>query len=122
MTTESVLQQMLEPLYRAKGWLKFVGVLSIIQGVLSILSIWGILICWLPIWLGVILFSAANQLERAFEAEDTGAARTSMAKLASYFRIAGVLTVVMLVLAFIGVGAAILIPVLVHAHAAAMPP
>ena len=45
-----------------------------------------------------------------------------MAKLASYFRIAGVLTVVMLVLAFIGVGAAILIPVLVHAHAAAMPP
>ena len=49
MTTESVLQQMLEPLYRAKGWLKFVGVLSIIQGVLSILSIWGILICWLPI-------------------------------------------------------------------------
>ncbi len=122
MTTESVLQQMLAPLYRAKGWLKFVGVLSIIQGVLSILSIWGILICWLPIWLGVILFSAATQVERAFEADDAEAARTSMAKLASYFRISGVLTVIMLVVVFIGVGAAVLIPAIVHARGAALPP
>ena len=48
------------PLYNAKGWMKFVGVLSIIYGVLVALSIIGILIAWLPIWIGILLFQSAS--------------------------------------------------------------
>lgn len=115
MNPESAVQQLFEPLYRAKGWMKFAGVLSIIQGILSIFSIWGILVCWIPIWLGAVLCSASNQLRVAFETDDPAAAHVSMDKLATYFRIMGVLTVITLVIALLALFAAILIPAVVKA-------
>ena len=39
------------PLYRVKGWLKFVGVMLIIDGVLLVFTFVGIVVCWIPIWL-----------------------------------------------------------------------
>jgi hypothetical protein len=45
--------------------MKLLGVLLIIDGVLLIFTLIGILICWLPIWLGVILFKAAGDAEAA---------------------------------------------------------
>ena len=41
-------------------WLKFIGVMAIIYGVISAITIIGILIAWLPIWMGVLLFQAGN--------------------------------------------------------------
>lgn len=119
MNPESPVQRLIEPLYRAKGWIKFAGVLSIIQGVLTILSLWGILICWLPIWMGALLCGVSNQIRTAFEADNESAGRTAMEKLGTYFRIMGILTVVGFVLAFIGIFAAILIPAIVKAKQAA---
>lgn len=115
MNPESPIQRLIEPLYRAKGWIKFAGVLAIIQGVVSIFSIWGILVCWLPIWLGALLCGASNQIRTAFEASDETACRTSMAKLGTYFRIVGVLTVVGIVLMIGGVFFAMLIPAILKA-------
>ena len=115
MDTESPIQRLIEPLYRAKGWIKFAGVLAIIQGVLSILSLWGILVCWLPIWLGALLCGASNQIRIAFETNDENACRTSMAKLGTYFRIVGVLAVIGIVLMVFGVFAALMIPAILKA-------
>ena len=98
----SIVQQVIAPLYDAKGWMKFVGVMSIIYGALMILSIWGILICWLPIWIGVLLFSASNQVKLAFETANDAAAQMAQSKLATYFRILGVLLIIGIVLAVIG--------------------
>ena len=121
MNLESPLSRVLEPLYVAKGWIKFVGVLSIIQGVLTILSLWGILICWLPIWMGVLLCGASNQLALAFATDNETASRTAMEKLASYFRIMGVLAIIGLVIMVVGLVAAIMIPALVKAREMAGP-
>lgn len=118
MNPDSTLQRLIEPLYRAKGWIKFAGVLAIIQGVFSIFTLWGILVCWLPIWLGVLLCGASNQIRTAFEASDENAGRTSMEKLGTYFRIIGVLSVVGIVLMVLGIFTAVLIPVLLKAKQA----
>ncbi len=45
----SQLKRLSEPLYRVKGWIKFAGVMTIISGAFQVISIWGILIAWLPI-------------------------------------------------------------------------
>jgi hypothetical protein len=45
--------------------MKFPGVMMIIDGVMLALTGIGLLICWLPIWLGVILFQAAGNAEMA---------------------------------------------------------
>jgi hypothetical protein len=115
----SLIRRLVEPLFVAKGWLKFAGVMMIIQGVFTIFSIWGIIICWIPIWLGVILLSVAGHIERAYDTENEEEVNQSMEKLAKYFRINGIFMVVMLVVAVIGLVAAIAIPAFVTAMQAA---
>lgn len=86
------------PLYSAKFWLKLVAVMSIIYGVLCALSIVGIVIAWLPIWMGVLLFQCAGQIEQAYLADDAQALHNGLAKLRTFFTIVGILTLIGLVI------------------------
>ena len=102
------------PLAAGKGWMKFIGIVMIIQGVLTALTIIGILFAWLPIWLGVLLMQSASSAERAQVSGDEAAFRLSLDKLRSYFVIQGVLMIIaiamfVLMLIFYGVIAAALI-------------
>jgi hypothetical protein len=116
MNPESMIQRILAPLYLAKGWIKFVGVMAIIQGVFSIFTLWGILICWLPIWMGALLCGASNQIRIACESDNEPAAQTAMQKLGTYFRIMGVLSILTVIVFFVAMFAAILIPAIVRAR------
>ncbi len=90
-------------LYSARGWMKFLGVMMIIYGVLTALSIIGIIVAWLPIWMGVLLFQSAGAVERAHQSDDAAALMESLGKLKTYFTIMGVLTLIgllLMVLAF----------------------
>jgi len=93
------IREIAAPLYGAKMWLKLVGVLMIIYGVLAALSIIGLIVAWLPIWTGVLLFQAAKAIEQAHEAEDEPALLTAMNKLKTYFTITGVLALIGLIFA-----------------------
>jgi hypothetical protein len=75
------------------GWMKFLGVLSIIQGVFLVFTIWGILICWLPIWIGVILFKAAGDAEMASRGAPTQL-EGYLEKINRYFLIQGILALI----------------------------
>lgn len=94
------------PLYEARGWMKLLGVVMVITGILTALSIVGIIIAWLPIWLGVVLFQAASRIDSAFVTQDEMLLRESLAKLKTYFVIQGVLLLIYLaiVVAFVLLG------------------
>ncbi|MBD3161272.1 MAG: hypothetical protein GF346_03655 [Candidatus Eisenbacteria bacterium] len=92
-----IVKQIGLPLYMAKGWLKFLGVLSVIYGVFTALSIFGILICWLPIWMGILLFRAAGNMEVAELNGDQAQLVEGLNRLKTYFTINGILTLIMLV-------------------------
>ena len=96
------IQALSEPLYRAKFWMKLVGVMMIIYGALAALTIIGIIFAWLPIWMGVLLFQSAGQVEKAHSASDEQAMLISLAKLKTYFTITGVLTLIGLVIGLLG--------------------
>jgi cell division protein FtsX len=74
--------------------MKLLGVLSIVQGVLMVVSIWGILLCWLPIWIGVVLHRAAGRLEMAYLNGDRAMLREGTEQLRKFFTINGVLALV----------------------------
>lgn len=116
----SQLKRLSEPLYRVKGWIKFAGVMTIISGAFQVISIWGILIAWLPIWMGVLLISASNFIGKAYESDAEHDMLTSMGKLGTYFKIFGIFMVVLLVVMIIGVLAAIMIPAYLGMQEAAM--
>ncbi len=91
------------PLYTCRGWMKLVGVLSIIGGAMQVLTIFGIIIAWLPIWTGILLFQSANAVGQAYETDSKAALAIALSKLKTYFIIMGILTLIgliVLVLAF----------------------
>ncbi len=92
------VSQASRPLYESKGWMKLLGVISIVSGGLSALSIIGIVFAWLPIWLGVLLWKAGNAVEAAHEAGDAAQFLDSQSKLKTYFMITGIVALIGIIL------------------------
>jgi len=88
------VQDLSQPLASGKGWMKFVGIMFIIQGAITALSLVGIVIAWLPIWIGVLVMQSAGAIERAQASGDAAALKEALAKLRTYFVIQGVLFLV----------------------------
>jgi len=83
-------------------WLKLLGIINIIQGAFIALSIIGILVAWIPIWLGVLLFQAGNRAQNAVIANNPRELVVMMDKLRLYFIIQGIIFVVILAFVLIG--------------------
>jgi hypothetical protein len=85
------------------GWLKFLGIILIIMGAFVALSLVGIIIAWLPIWLGVLLLQAGNRGSTANMTKNPAELIPMMDKLRLFFIIYGVLTIVYIALVILGI-------------------
>lgn len=101
MNPNAVVKDISLPLYNAKFWMKLIGVVMIIYGVLVALSIIGLIVAWLPIWIGVLLFQSAGAIDQAYNQGDQEAAIRAMDKLKVYFIINGVLLLIGIILAVV---------------------
>lgn len=91
--------RLLIPAYESKGWLKFLGVVMIISGGLTALTIVGLIFAWLYIWVGVLLWQAGDRANSAYLSRDHAMLTQYMQKLKTIIVIAGVLTAIGLVAA-----------------------
>ena len=103
MNPGAVVKDISLPLFNAKFWIKLMGVFMIIYGVLVALTIVGIIIAWLPIWVGVVLFQSASAIDVAYTNGDQEAAVRAMDKLKVYFIINGVLLLIGIIFGVIAV-------------------
>jgi len=99
-----LIKQVSAPLFSSRRWMKFVGIMLIVTGVVYAISIIGLLLAWIPIWLGIILISAANRLEVAYTHSDKYSFIEAQTKVGSYFTIFGVLMLIGLVLTVVTLG------------------
>jgi hypothetical protein len=95
---EKIVTQLSAPLYSAKGWMKFIGILLIVMGVTYALSIVGIIFAWIPIWLGILVTGAANKIDTAYRTGDKYSFIEAQKKVGLYFTIYGVLILIGLIL------------------------
>lgn len=100
--TATDIRPLIEPLYQSKFWMQLIGVMLIIGGLFTALTIVGIVICWIPIWAGISLMQAAGSLDQAYTSGDGEVAALAMRRLKTYFTIFGVLTLVYIVIALLG--------------------
>ena len=110
---QQLIREVSAPLFAAKGWMKFLGVLMIVYGVLMAITVVGIIICWLPIWIGVLLFQTATAMESTQASGSKMELYGAMSKLKTYFTIYGVLALIGIIVSIIAiftVGLASLIP------------
>jgi hypothetical protein len=98
--SEELVKRLCFKVAQNAGWIKFLGVISIIYGVFIIFTLWGILICWLPIWIGVILFKAAGDAEMAARGAPTQL-EGFLEKINRYFLIQGILSLIGIIIGLV---------------------
>jgi hypothetical protein len=106
---ELVVQEIKNVAVDTAGWLKFIGVFFIIYGGLIAITIIGIVIAWLPIWMGILLYSAGKKASDAQYTNNPMYLVEMMRKFKTFFIIQGVLLIlgligILLAIALVGVG------------------
>lgn len=96
------VRELSRPLYESKFWLKLVAVMMLVYGALTAITVVGLIVAWLPIWMGVLLFQTASAAEAAQTGGDRDEMLRAMSKLKTYFTIMGVLTLVGIVIMALG--------------------
>lgn len=85
------------------AWLKFVGIVNIILGVVAAISIFGIIFAWIPIWMGVLLFQSGSSATNAQFNQRPHELVNMIKKLKLYFIINGVLLIIWLAFIIMGI-------------------
>ena len=93
--------ELLKPLVNNRKWLNIIGVFAIGAGILYIVSVVGILVCWIPIWLGVLLFQISSNLEKFEISGDEANATMSLEKLVLFFKFVAIVLIASLVISLI---------------------
>jgi hypothetical protein len=97
MEEKALIQEVSLPLYQVRGWLKLLGVVLIIEGIISIFTLVGILWCWVLIWLGILLFKAAGFVDAAQANGEKQQFIESLRRLKTFFVINGILLLIGLI-------------------------
>ncbi len=81
------------------AWLKFLGIVYIIQATISVITTMfvGIVFAWLPLWMGIILFQAGNRASTAALSGRTEELLPMIDKLKLYFIINGIVMIIAIV-------------------------
>lgn len=94
------------------GWMKFLGVMLIIIGVVNCLTLVGALIGWLPIWMGVLLMKGAESARSAQYRGNQLDLEEALDRVAVFIKLQGIFYLVSLILLIVGVVLAVLSGVL----------
>ena len=90
------------PLYQARRWIKFLGGVLVGAGVVYAVTVVGLLFAWLFVWLGVLLWQAGSEIDRAFPEGEEVALAVAFGKLRRFFVVWGIATLVYLVVLALG--------------------
>lgn len=90
------VRHVIGPIYRGRHWIQLVGILLIINGSIITVTGIGVLIAWLPIWLGVLLLKVAQAARIAWQFGDANMLALSLKRLKTTFTIMGVTTLLLL--------------------------
>lgn len=79
-------------------WMKILGGLMIALGVFYCITIVGLIVGWIPLWLGYLAYTAGSLLDGAEEKAGDETRVLAVEKIALFFKICGILAVVYLVI------------------------
>jgi hypothetical protein len=91
---ENLVRRLAQVLASGGFWIKLMALLMFISGAAEALSIAGLIIAWLPIWMGVLLWTAANRAQAAASSGSEAELYQALDKLRFYFKLSGILLVV----------------------------
>lgn len=90
----NLIKEISLPIKSSKGWMKLIGILMIVYGIFAAFTLVGILVAWLPIWLGVLLLRVASRTEQAYNSGNKQLLINAQNDLSTFFTIYGVLALI----------------------------
>ena len=108
-SSPQVLENLKTTAKNMEVWLKLIGIVSIVSGALTALSIVGIIFAWLPIWMGVLLIQAASSASNAQNVDNQQELVTMLEKFRLYFIIQGILVIVGLAITVLAIIAVLIL-------------
>lgn len=89
----NLIREIIVPLVDATCWMKTLAVFGFIGGVAQCFTTLGILVAWIPILMGVVLFQAASLAQEAKMSGDPETLKKCFAKLKVYFMLTVIIPV-----------------------------
>ena len=90
-------QMLIKEIKGTNGWLKFIGIVMYIIGGIMCLTLVGIVIAWIYIWMGITLTKAAKKGTEYMQTLSIFSLIEYNRKMKQYFTITGILTIIGLV-------------------------
>ena len=92
------------PILRSRKWIAILGVIYLVNGFVAAITVFGLLIAWVPMWLGVILLCISFDLRRYEEESSDSSLLSALKNLESFFRINCILMATILLFGAIAIG------------------
>jgi len=89
-------RNIVQPLYDSLLWIRLFAACLIFYGGLITVTGVGVLVAWVPMWIGVLLLLASKTIKAAHENDDTQALVLSLSRLKTIFTILGVSSVMLI--------------------------
>ncbi len=89
-------RKIVQPLYESLLWIRLFAVCLIFYGGLITVTGVGVLVAWIPMWIGVLLLLAGRTIKTAHEKDDAQALILSLSRLKTIFTILGLSSVMLI--------------------------
>ncbi len=86
------------PLYESRYWIRLFAACLIVYGALITVTGVGILVAWVPIWIGVLLLLISKSLRTAYEKDDAQALLLSLSRMKTIFTVLGLSSVAIIII------------------------
>lgn len=91
------IKKLVFPLYQSLLWMRLFAVCLIFFGALTTVTGIGVLIAWLPMWIGVILLLASKSIATAYNEENEQAFILSISRFKTIFVALGLSSVALII-------------------------
>lgn len=91
------INSLVTPLYKSLLWIRLFAACLIFYGALSTVTGVGVLVAWIPMWIGVLLFLTSRSISRAYRDSDEQAFVQMISRLKTIFTILGICSVALII-------------------------
>ena len=88
---------LVRPLYDSLLWIRLFAACLIFYGALITVTGVGVLVAWVPMWIGVLLLMVSRSVKTACEKDDEQALVLSLVRLKTIFTILGLFSVALII-------------------------
>ena len=88
-----LISKIVLPLYQSLFWIRLFSACLIVYGALITVTGIGVLVAWIPMWIGILLLLMAKTVSQAYHKNDERAFKLSLDRLKSVFTVLGLASI-----------------------------